>query len=113
MTCNRTDHAATDLMLRGHPPIDRAQTIEVVTVAFLRWLERHRSVMLADVAAEVAGGNRPWMSRFVSRETPNLSLAQRIINVHPEIGAEIGEPIVCSRCGRLPHPPRSRRCVHI
>lgn len=108
MTYSRTDHAATDLMLRGHPPIDRAQTVEIVTVAFLRWLERHRGVMLAEVADQVASGDRPTVSRFVSREVPSLAIAQRIVDAYPEIGAEIGEPIVCTRCGRLPHFPRSR-----
>jgi len=103
----RTVHQDCDLMLRGYPPLDRGQAIEIVTVAFLRWLERHRTVMLADVAERVAGGNRPAVSRFVSRETPSLAVAQRIVDAYPEIGLEVGEPIVCSRCGRLPHFPRS------
>lgn len=101
------------LVRHAAPGLDRAQAIEIVTVALLRWMERHRNVYHADIARAVAGGSREVVSRFLSREVPSLALAQRILDAYPEIAAEIGEPVVCNHCGRLPHFPRARPCVHV
>lgn len=105
--------ATGDKLMQSAPGLQRGEAIEIVTVAFLRFLERNRTVSCSEVADRVAGGSRETVSRLLSREVPSLALAQRIIDAYPEIGLEIGEPVVCNRCGRLPHFPRGKPLVTI
>ena len=82
--------------------IEREKVIEVVTAEFLRMLERNRMVSPA-TAADRTGYSKKAIYSMLSREKSNLVLSQEIVIGYPEIGLAVGEPIVCSRCGRLPH----------
>lgn len=99
MTMHGTYHGP-DLMTADGA--DRDAVIEMVRIQLLELMGRDRSVTPRTAGEAAAGGNVRAIYKFLSCEQPNMILAQRLIQAYPTIGRNIGEPIVCQHCGRLP-----------